>query len=123
MKIQPSRNVCFARDRYYLHLEIRSELLKSNNQAGAENKFRRGINQLILKHKGYVDSHHKTIPQADGTTKVLKHTLIRFNDNTSAAVPNPKWIYIEPEPFCYHASPGEQIPEHWNPNDFDVTEG
>ena len=95
-------------------------MLKSSNHAGAENRFRRGVNELMMKHKGYVDSHHKTIPLSDGTTKVLKHTIIRFSDNTSAAVPNPKCIYTEPNPFLYHATPGEQIPADWSQEDYDI---
>ena len=122
MKRQPSRNVCFARDRYYLQRDVRAELLETSNQAGCENKFRRGISELMLKHKGYVDSHHKTMPLPDGTSKILKHTIIRFSDNTAAAVPHAKSIYTEPSPFMYHAKPGEAIPSDWLPEDYDVSE-
>ena len=122
MKNKPSRNVCFARDRYYLQRTLREELIATSNQAGCENKFRRGVDELLLKHKGYIDSHHKTLPLADGTKRVLKHTIIRFSDNTSAAVPHAKSIYTESTPFVYHAKPGEEIPSDWLPEDYDVTE-
>ena len=122
MKHQPSRNVCFARDRYYLQKEIRAELLSTSNQAGCENKFRRGVTDLMLKHKGYIDSHHRILPLSDGSSKVLKHSIIRFNDNTTAAIPHVKSIYTESSPFVYHAQNGESIPADWLPKDYDVSE-
>lgn len=122
MKHHPSRNVCFARDRYHLQVAIRSELLATSNQAGCENKFRRGIDKLLVKHQGYTDSHHKILPLPDGTKKVLRQIIIRFSDNTAAAVPSTKALYTEATPFKYHAKPDEHIPSDWLPEDYDVVE-
>lgn len=117
MKTRPNRNVCFARDRYYLQHGIREGIFKTN-QAGAENQFKRGIMDLIVKHGGAIESTHISKPLADGTIQKTRHVLIRFPDQTTAAFPSPRAIYTNLAPFKYTAAKGEKIPEEWLPQDY-----